>query len=262
MKRTRLHVSLWCLGGLLFGSTALGQQDPREVVVRPRAATKAEKARPPLAPSRRAEAKRYWADYAGKAIRRSNLDGSNVETVASTASGPYAVTYDASTDYVVWTSAEAEVVQTAPADGSGETLTLNTGFQEHFALVVPGSTHNVAYGVEGARIVRVTENRETGAEQREVLYTLPNPQQVHGMALSQDHSALYLGDEAGRMTQKLNLSTLQLQPLTYDNSLTASSSEPEASCLAPCTQEPYPVEPYLEPESASSPRPSSTEKTR
>jgi hypothetical protein len=238
-QRTRLHVSLCFLGGLLLGSSALAQQDPREVIVRPPTAAKSGDARTARARHAPTVAKRYWADYAGKAIRRSNLDGSKVETVASNVSGPYGVTYDQSTEYVVWTSAEAEAVQMAPADGSGEAITLNSSFEEHFAIAIKGDTQNVAYGVEGAHIIRVTQDRNTGAEQRVVLFTLPAPEQVHGMALAPDHSALFLGDAQGRMTQKLNLSTRQLEPLVYDNSASAVSAEP-----------------------TSSPRPSSTEKTR
>jgi hypothetical protein len=239
--RTRLHVS-WCfLGGLLLGSTALGQQDPRAVVIQPSTAAKSGDVRTSRAPARRATvAKRYWADSAGKAIRRSNLDGSNVETVASNVSGPYGVTYDQTTDSVVWTNSQAEVVQMAPADGSGETITLNSSFEEHFAIVVGGSTQNVAYGVEGAQVIRIIQDRNTGAERRDVLYTLPAPEQVHGMALAPDNSALFLGDASGTMTQKLNLSTLQMEPLPQDTSLRAT----------------------VEPAPASSSRPASTEKTR
>ena len=51
--RSRLQLSLCCLGSLLLGSTALAQPDPRTVVVRPSAAANVR------AP---ATAKRYWAD--------------------------------------------------------------------------------------------------------------------------------------------------------------------------------------------------------
>jgi hypothetical protein len=94
-QRFRLQVLLCCLGSLLSSSAAWGQQDPRVVIVRPSTAAKS-------APS---TAKRYWADYAGKAIRRSNPDGSNVETLASDVDGPYGTSYDPETGYVLWTSA-------------------------------------------------------------------------------------------------------------------------------------------------------------
>lgn len=237
MKRSRPQVALCCLAGLLVGSSALAQQDPRAVIVRPStAAAKARGSR--SAPT----AKRYWADYAGKAIKRSNVDGSNAEIVVSEVEGPYGVTYDPATDSVLWTSASDQVVQQAPASGSGETLTLNSSFAENFAIVINGTERNLAYGVQNGQVIRITQDRNTGAEQRDVLLTLSSPSQVHGMALSPDNTALYLGDSAGRMTQKLIISTRQVQPLVYDNSAPATA----VSSPAP----------------ASQPAPSSTEKSR
>jgi hypothetical protein len=237
-QRTRLQVTLGCLGGLLVGSTALAQQDPRAVVVRPSAAK--------VGSTRSAQrgaptAKRYWADYAGKAIKRSDLDGSNVEVMVAETEGPYGVSHDPATDSILWTSASDQVVQMAPASGSGETLTLNSSFAENFAIVINGTERNLAYGVENGQVIRITQDRNTGAEQRDVLLTLSSPSQVHGLALSPDNTALYLGDTAGRMTQKLIIATRQVQQLVYDNSAPAAASSP-----AP----------------ASQPAPSSTEKSR
>ncbi len=236
-QRFRLPVLLCCLGSLLSGSAALGQQDPRVVIVRPPTAAKSSGARmsPELAQRVPSTTKRYWADYAGKAIRRSNPDGSNVETVASDVDGPYGTSYDPETGYVLWTSAGDEVVQMAPASGvnTSSTTTLNSSFEEHFAIVVPpstGSDTHVAYGVVNGQVVRITQNRNTGSEQREVLLTLSSPEQVHGLALTPDNSALYLGDEAGRMTQKLNLTTRQVTQLVYDNGepMSAPATQPSS----------------------------------
>lgn len=224
-QRLRLQALLCCLGSLLSGSAALGQQDPRVVIVTPSTAAKRASSSP----------KRYWADYAGGAIRRSNLDGSNVETLASNVDGPYGTSYDPETGYVLWTSAGDEVVQMAPANGvTGSTTTLNSSFEEYFAIVVPnsgsnGSDTNVAYGVVNGQVVRITQNRNTGSEQSEVLLTLSYPELVHGLALTPDNTALYLGDEAGRMTQKLNLITLQLTQLVYDNGTPLSATKAQPS---------------------------------
>ena len=38
---------------------------------------------------------------------------------------------------------------------------------------------------------------------------------VLGLALTPDHTALYLGDTVGRMGQKLNLSSHSVEPLTF-----------------------------------------------
>jgi len=237
---SRLRPFLCCLTSLLVGSTALGQQDPRAVIVEPSTVVKTGGGRPSLAPGRHAPstAKRYWADYAGKAIRRSNLDGSNVETVASEVAGPYGTSYDPETGHVLWTSSDDEVVEMAPADGSGPTVTLNSSFAENFALVVDGSEVDIAYGVVDGRVIKVTQYSNGESERRDVLLTLSSPNQVHGLALTPDNRALYLGDSSGRMTQKLNLSTLQVKPLVYDNA-TASASEPAAR--TPTTRSPAPA---------------------
>ncbi|WP_375768538.1 hypothetical protein NR798_43810 [Archangium gephyra] len=221
--RLRLHVSLlWCLGGLLLGSTAVAQQDPRVVVVHPTTGVKAGGKRPAFAPS---QPKRYWADYAGNAIRRSNLDGSNVETVAADTSTPYGTSYDPETGHILWTSSGDELVQMAPASGSATATTLNSSFEEYFAVTVKGTESNVAYGVVNGQILKVTEDRNTGTERRDVLYTLSSADDVHGLALTPDNTALYLGDLQGRMTRKLNLQTLQVQPLVYD------STDPCSMCV-------------------------------
>jgi hypothetical protein len=221
-SRSRLYVSLCCLGGLLLGPTALAQQDPRVVIVKPNAGAKAP-----------AQAKRYWADYASNSIKRSNLDGSNVETIASDTSGPYATTYDPETGNILWTSSGDELVQMAPASGASSTVTLNSSFEEYFPVIVKGTDLNVAYGVVDGQVVRVTEDKNSGTERRDVL--LSSAGDVHGLALTPDGKGLYLGDLQGRMTRKLNLSTLQVMPLVYDNGETCTTcftSQPTSSTPA------------------------------
>ncbi|MFL5355828.1 hypothetical protein [Archangium sp.] len=249
-SRFRLPLPLCCLGGLLLGSTALGQQDPRVVVVKPSTAVKAGGVRPSTAQAQRTApvAKRYWADYAGNAIRRSDLDGSNVETLATDTSGPYGTTYDPETGKVLWTSSGDELVHMASSDGTALSgyVTLNSSFEEYSAIVVKGSESNVSYGVVDAQLVKVTEDRNTGTERRDVLLKLASPDEVHGLALAPDNSALYLGDPDGRMTRKLNLTTLQVQQLVYDNG---------GSCTTCAMAAPAP-------KPAAKPLPSSQEKRR
>lgn len=259
--RFRLPLSLCCLGGLLLGSTALGQQDPRVVVVKPSTAVKAGGARPSSAQAQRTtpSAKRYWADYAGNAIRRSNLDGSNVETVATDTSGPYGTSYDPETGNVLWTSSGDELVHMAISDGTSASgyITLNSSFEDQFAVVVKGSESNVAYGVVDGQVVKITEDRNTGTEKRDVLLTLSSPDEVHGLALTPDSTALYLGDPDGRMTRKLSLTTLQVQQLVYDN------GEVCTTCALPASStEPARTTPSRSPKPTARPLPSSPEKTR
>lgn len=250
-QRFGLHVSLWCLGGLLIAPAALAQQDPRVVIVKPSTAKGGTAQR--TAPV----ARRYWADYAGNAIRRSNLDGSNVETLATDTEGPYGTSYDPETGNVLWTSSGDELVQMAPANGAtSSAVTLNSSFEDQFAVVVQGSETNVSYGVVNGQVVRVTENRNTGAERRDVLFTLSSPDEVHGLALTPDHTALYLGDLEGRMTRKLNLSTLQVQQLVYDNGGTCTM------CAVAPSSAPAARSGSAAPAPAAKSRPSSTEKSR
>lgn len=257
----RLPLPLCCLGGLLLGSMALGQQDPRVVIVKPTTAVKAGGARAASAREQRTApvAKRYWADYAGNAIRRSDLDGSNVETVASDTSGPYGTSYDPETGNVIWTSSGDELVHMTSASGGTQLgdLTLNSSFEDQYAVVVKGSESNVAYGVVDGQVVRVTEDRNTGTEKREVLLQLASPDEVHGLALRPDNTALYLGDPDGRMTRKLSLSTLQVQQLVYDNGGTCTTC-----AVAPSSPEPKRTTQPRATEPSSKPRRASQEKTR
>ena len=49
-----------------------------------------------------------------------------------------------------------------------------------------------------------------------MLLDLISPDLVHGLALSADHTALYLGDEVGQMSQKLTLASRTVQPLAFE----------------------------------------------
>ncbi|HEV8577641.1 MAG TPA: hypothetical protein VGX68_01055 [Thermoanaerobaculia bacterium] len=162
-------------------------------------------------------AKRFWADYAGNAILRSNLDGSQVE-VARYASGPYGISYDPGTESLLWTSSTDEVVQAAPADGSGTPITLESAFDEDgAAIVVVEEDVQLAYGIADSQIIKITQNHTTGDEQREVLVQLSSPDAVVGLALTADRTTLYFGDTVGRMSQKLNLASGAVEPLVFDD---------------------------------------------
>ena len=196
-------------------------------------------------------AKRYWADYAGNAIWRSNLDGSQVELVHSV-NGPYGIGYDPAAGILIWTSSTDETVQAAAVGGS--VVTLTSSFEEYYALAwkatgqvatatatsmkpetaemaAPSSTTSLSYSVIGNEVVKLTEDINTGAEQREVLLTLSSPDEVRGLTLSADGTALYLGDPVGRMSRKLNIATHAVEWLVFDDYSSISFStlrSPEA----------------------------------
>ena len=186
--------------------------------------------------------------------------------MATNVNGPYGTSYDPQTGYVLWTSSGDEKVQMAPANGySAGSTTLNSSFEDYFAIVVQGSNSDTSYGVVNGQLIRITRSHTSEYEQRDVLYTLSSPDEVYGLALAPDHSALYLGDIQGRMTQKLSLSTLQKTSLVYDNAQAQPAStavhEESARTRVPSLAEPYPVSLSWEPESLYL-QPSSTETTR
>lgn len=164
--------------------------------------------------------KRFWADYAGNTIWRSNPDGTQVEAVASV-NGPYGISFDPATGSLIWTSSTDETVVAAPADGSGGATILQSSFEENFAVARQEGDRQVAYAVFGSEVVKITQDPNTAEEQREVLFTLSSPDSVHGLALTPDGGALYLGDTVGRMSDKLVLSNRSLQRLTFDDGSTA-----------------------------------------
>lgn len=168
--------------------------------------------------------KRYWADYAGNAIWRSNLDGSQVELVHAV-NGPFGIGYDPAAGHLIWTSATDETVQAASIGGSA--FTLQGSFEESSAIafkatgeaqaLAASSTTSLSYSVIGNEVVKLTQDVNTGSEQREVLLTLSSPDEVRGLTLSADGTALYLGDPVGRMSRKLNIATHAVEWLVFED---------------------------------------------
>ncbi len=156
---------------------------------------------------------RYFTDYAGNAVRRSQLDGSNVTTLVDGVNGPYGLAFDADAQRLVWTSSGDEVVQSAAPDGSGNTV-LESSFEEHYPLVTSEGELQVAYFVEGSELVELSVDAQ-GNEQRRVLLFLPAPESVHGLALGPLHDVLYLGDANGMMTRRLRLADASVAYLDY-----------------------------------------------
>jgi hypothetical protein len=156
--------------------------------------------------------KRVWADHAANAIWISEPDGSAPRMLYPNLPGPYGLSVDVATQQLVFTSSELEVVQIAPL-GGGAVTTLRTSFEESYAIVVDEGTHKVLYGVRDNQLIKLTENTEFGTEQVEVL--LQPVTGVHGLALTPDGSALYLGDAVGQMNRKLNIATHGVEALAY-----------------------------------------------
>lgn len=197
------RTAAWCLGLFLIVTAAAQQPDPRAVVV----VVESD-------PSGRIAPQRYWADHDRNAIRRSNLDGSGVEDVVAGLRGPYGLGFDPAARLFVWTNSDDEVVQAASPDGFAPTV-LASSFEDSFALVTRTEESEVAYAVDGGELVKLTQDRRTGAEQREVLVRLEASDSVHGLALSPDGSALYLGDAVGQMSWKVRLADRVMEAIAF-----------------------------------------------
>ena len=83
--------------------------------------------------------------------------------------------------------------------------------------------------------MKLSENPQTGEVTREVLMDLISPDLVHGLAVSADGTALYLGDEAGQMSQRLTLATRTVTPLVFEG------PAPQVDPTPPPLPEPSPL---------------------
>jgi len=185
---------------------------------------------PTPTPTPRPRPKRYWADPQSNCILRANLDGSAREALLCGASAPYGLTYDEAAMRLVWTNSGDETVQSMVVGGAPSALI--SSFEDDYAIEAPARDgRRVSYALIGADIVRVTQDPQSEAESREVLLTLDAPLSVHGLALSPDGSALYLGDAAGRMSQSLPVASPQLRSLIFINEVPPPDTRPN----------PYPV---------------------
>jgi hypothetical protein len=165
-------------------------------------------------PSGRIPPKRYWADHAAGAIRRSNVDGSGMEVVVSGLSGPYGLAYDARARLFVWTDSADEAVQAASPD-SFAPAPLQSSFEDAYAIVSATEETETAYAVLDGRLMKLTVDRRSGAEQQEVLLELDAFGSVHGLALSPDGGALYLGDAVGQMSRKVRLADRGVETIMF-----------------------------------------------
>lgn len=212
-RRQPAHLSFLC--ALLVSASSMGQE-PRSVIITSNNTGRDELActqcKAPAAPRAK---KRCWADYSGHAIRCSDFDGTHVELIAQDPGGPYGISLDPNTGALVWTSAIDEAVKTAPAHKFARVTNLNTSFDDTFAVTTSEGEHAIIYALIDDQVLRVSINRHTGVERREVLLQVRTPGEIHGLALTADHTALYLGDSVGRMSRKLIFSTHQVIPLAF-----------------------------------------------
>lgn len=158
-------------------------------------------------------AKRYWADPAANTIHRSNLDGSGVEVVVKGLNVPYGLSFDPSSGAFLWTSSGDAVVQKLPASGDG-LVTLETDFEDPFAIVQDHGDYKIAYAVLKGELVKITQYDDSEKDEQEVLMAV-DPEQVHGLALDPKAGILYVGNINGMMTQRVRLEDNRAETLLY-----------------------------------------------
>jgi hypothetical protein len=80
--------------------------------------------------------KMYWIAWDQQRVRRANLDGSGVETIAESSSEPSGIAFDRNNQKVYWVGAHARVtiVERANPDGSGREELFRIPNTEYFYL--------------------------------------------------------------------------------------------------------------------------------
>jgi sugar lactone lactonase YvrE len=155
----------------------------------------------------------YWADAEAGAIRRCDLICATVEDVVTDAGIPYGVAFDASAQALLWTDAAGESVRTL-ALGGGKPRALAASFEEPYAIDVSSEENGIVYyAVSGPIVHRIRLDQATGEENSESLLILDEAQTIHGLALDAEREALYVGDENGRMTHRIDLAAMETQRL-------------------------------------------------
>jgi low density lipoprotein receptor-related protein 5/6 len=94
--------------------------------------------------------KMYWADWpeATAHIRRSNLDGSDVEVIHSGLSGPYGVALDVTAGKLYWTEFSANMVRRSNLDGTNVEDLITTGLSHPNGIALDLDNGKI-YGTQG-----------------------------------------------------------------------------------------------------------------
>jgi hypothetical protein len=185
------------------------------------------------------KSKRYWADAAAGAIRRSNLDGSGIENVVAGLDAPYGLARDPIAGVLVWTNSGGDGTVQRWNPASGELGTLQSEFAEPYAIVLDGEVRT-AYAVVDGSVVKVTEDYEGDSDATEILVPgepepLPltvrrsiveversvEPEEdpvplIHGLALDLASGVLYIADGYGMMARRVRLTDKQVDALIFE----------------------------------------------
>lgn len=101
--------------------------------------------------------KLYWVNPTDNRIQRSNLDGTNPETVLSGLTDPYGITLDEEQGRLYWTDFTAGLIQSAELDGS-DLLTVTSGLTNPVWIDF-APQQGVLYFIQSAQDPGVQDNR-------------------------------------------------------------------------------------------------------
>ena len=109
------------------------------------------------------ENKIYWADGSDGMIRRSNLDGSEVETVLSNLNGPKHIALDTTNGMIYWSEESVNKILRANLNGSGVEDVL-TGLDEPNEIVLDMSNGKIYWLEQGSDKIRRANLNGTAVE--------------------------------------------------------------------------------------------------
>ncbi len=188
--------------------------------------------------------KRYWADATAGAIRRSNPDGSAIENVVAGLDAPYGLALDPIAGVLVWTNSGGDGAVQRWNPATGELGTLQSEFEEPYAIILDDGKVRTAYAVVDGSVVKVTEDYGGESDATEILVPgepepLPlrarrsilevgaseEPEDpvppIHGLALDlkpdDPPSVLYIADGYGMMARRVRLADKQVDALVFEN---------------------------------------------
>jgi hypothetical protein len=156
----------------------------------------------------------YWVDPGSAQFLRQTAGSLEPQVIRADLHAPYGLGFDVQAQQFIWTSSADEIVQTFVL-GSDAVKNLETSFDEPAAIEIPIEGGKQAITVVGSDVVRVTIADTNEQSQTEVLLSLGADEVVRGLALDRAANVLFVGNEVGMMTYKVDLGARTASRLTF-----------------------------------------------
>jgi hypothetical protein len=159
--------------------------------------------------------KMYWVDSDAPAVRRANLNGTNVETIITAGlQFPSAIAVDSAGGKIYWGDQLSNELRRANLDGSNNQLLRSTAFHRGIALDVPNgkvywSTSDTLFKGEVLRCNLDGTNPET------VVTSLDPEFKPNAIALDLVHGKIYWTDYVVDVVRWANLNGTNIQTLFF-----------------------------------------------